>query len=95
MHRALSWAGPQFKVWAGQFCTSIKVYSPVSRLLNTSKENSVNNNRGVTNSITVGESLIFFIIEDEDYVGYGNLQSFTYTALGWDWFILAQYKDTI
>ena len=33
----LSGAGPQFKVWAGQFCTSIKVYSPVSRLLNTSR----------------------------------------------------------
>ena len=52
---------------------------------------------GVTNSITVEESNlnIFSMIEDEDFVGYGNLQSFTYTALGWDWFILAQYKDTI
>ena len=55
---ALHWAiiagvGPQFRVWAGQFCTSIKVYSTVSRLLNTSKENLVNKTGGVRNRVWV------------------------------------------
>ena len=81
---ALSWVGPQFRVWAGQFCTSIKVYSPVSRLLNTSKENSVNKTRGVTNSITIGssQSRIFFHDRRWGFCSLWLLQSFTYNIKG-------------
>ena len=109
----LHWAiiagvGPQFRVWAGQFCTSIKVYSTVSRLLNTSKENLVNKTGGVRNRVWVWTKNSYprKVLKDLNALLDNNREALKedfprawFLLLLWTigryWFILAGNKDTI